>query len=77
MITMKGRGMGVHMTYIPDCPECGTECREMGRNVGKSYGIDERFWECPYCGWESESVEEYGEFQRLTERLTEPMRNLY
>ena len=66
--------MAKHVNYIPDCPECGAECRQMGVCDVADWGISRRLWACPECGWESEHVEGYSAFAELTEKLTEHMR---
>lgn len=67
-----------HVTYKPDCPECGREMGEYMSYVEGSetpdnpFGRQERWWECS-CGHTSERVPST-EFAALTDKLTAPLR---
>ncbi len=63
--------MSKHVTYVPDCPECGAE---MVKEIMMLYGGWVRWWRCPSCGAESEHVKD-ADFATLTEHLTEHMRS--
>lgn len=69
-----------HVTYVPDCPECG---REMVQSKGyvegtqteeNPFGEAEYWWTCPSCGWTSEVASSWGDFDALTDYLTVPLK---
>ena len=69
-----------HVKYIPDCPECGREMRQLMRYAEGTqteenlFGEAERWWECPNCGWTSEAASSWGDFNALTDYLTAPLK---
>ena len=71
-----GMAMARHVTYIPDCPDCGAEMVQRARYVdgsrtdGDPFGMMLRWWQCPDCGRRSCEAESFDEFAALTAELT-------
>ena len=71
--------MHINVTYVPDCPMCGTEAELRMRYLPgtatgcRPFGIKAHRWRCPACGWESEEVRT-ADLDKLTYRLTESLR---
>lgn len=70
----------VKVTYVPDCPECGSEMHQYGRYRDGSatpdnpFGEMMKWWHCDGCGHDSEVVPQ-SEFDALTDRLTTDLRD--
>lgn len=64
--------MGKHITYVPDCPECGQELQQLAEsNRGL---VASRYWACRNCGWKSRPADTWADFEALTDELTDNLR---
>lgn len=62
-----------HVSYVPDCPDCGMECTQMMQYEGEDMH-PVRWWHCHYCGWNSERAGSWDGFYKMTHSLTRPLR---
>ena len=71
--------MAKHITYIPNCPKCGTELVRCGAQLPDTvtddnpFGRMSRWWVCPKCEYKSDRGDDWEEFEEITRELTAEM----